>query len=298
MEDLQEQAEIAPARRRSGALRQELSARNLARAEAFLHETTWSHTPSVVYAEEEGSRHGNFFPASYRRILRNPAWRQRLEKAYTASRRIAHAESRQRCELDCAASSDALLMSIFCHPVTLKSVHLRALLGISANAAPEFGVRARVPLQDGHEDRTEIDMVLRSLATNIDEPLFVEAKLSEADFQTARPELLARYHVFPECFDSALLPRSRGSFRSYQLLRNILAADHHAARFAVVLDARRGDLLEDIYLVYRAVRSADLRSRLHVITWQEIALCVGRPMQRFLGEKYGIVPNSSAVSPG
>ena len=286
---LHDHEETAPARRRSGALRCELSARNLARAHAFTHEATWGSTPSVVYAEDEAGLHGNFFPASYRRILRHPAWRERLQKSYTASHRIAHAESRQRRELDCAASSDALLMSIFCHPTVLRSAPLRALLGVGEDAMPRFGVRARVALCDGHDDRTEIDMVL-SEELDTTNQLFVEAKLSEADFQSARPALLARYETFEECFETARLPRSRGQFRSYQLLRNVMAAHHYEARFAVMLDGRRSDLLEDIYMVYRAVRDATLRSRLHVVTWQEIALCVGRPMQRFLAEKYGIAP--------
>ena|ERR1700741_5062875 len=36
----------------------------------------------------------------------------------------------QRFELDCATSSDALLMNIFCHPRVLSRKPLRALLGI------------------------------------------------------------------------------------------------------------------------------------------------------------------------
>ena len=305
--ELDAERDIAPARRRSGALRGELSARNLARAQVFTHETTWSSQPSVVYAEDDSKRHGNFFPASYRRILQNPAWRGRLGKAYTASRRIAHAELRSRRELDCAASSDALLMSIFCHPTALRSPGLRAMLALSAapNAKllPHFGVRARVPLRGGFADRTELDMVLAPELDSEDclsdlegclfhpeDCLFVEAKLTESDFQSARPQLLERYAGFESCFETALLPRNRGHFRSYQLLRDVMAAQHHGARFLVMLDARRSDLLEDAYLVYRAVPSATLRSRLHVVTWQEIALFVGRPMQRFLEEKYGIVP--------
>ncbi len=288
-EPIDESTKTTTTTRMGGALRRELSARNLQRGSDFTHETTYGSTPSVVYAEDDAGTHGNFFPASYRRILRNAAWRARLNKAYTASSRIAHADSRSRRELDCAASSDALLMSIFCHPLALRSARLRALLGVRENTALQFGVRARIPLRDGHEDRTELDMVIGSVADD-GEKLFVEAKLSESDFQTGRPDLMARYTAFEECFQTALLPRSRGHFRSYQLLRSVLAAHHHSARFAVLLDGRRGDLLEDTYLVYRAVQDASLRSRLHVITWQEIALCVGLPMQRFLAEKYGILP--------
>ncbi len=273
------------ARRRAGLLRRELSARNLVRAQAFAHETTIGAVAAVVYAATaDGSGHGNFFPASYRRIAGNAAWAARLEKAYTASGRIARGRDRQRRELECANSSDALLMNVFCHPTVLRSGGMRALLGVDAAAVPEFGVRVRVPLRGGHDDRTEMDMVLRGGAGD----LLVEAKLSESDFQRASPVLMDRYAAFESAFDVAELPRVRGQLRSYQLLRCVLAAEYTGARFAVMLDARRTDLLEDIFVTYRAVRDAGVRSRLHVVTWQQIAACVPRTLQAFLAEKYGI----------
>lgn len=275
----------SPAMRRcSGGLRREVSARNLQRAAAFAHETTYGNTPSVVYRQVEDGTHGNFFPASYRRIVAHPAWAARLEKAYTASHRMAHGSTRTRRELDCANSSDALLMNIFCHPTALRSARLQTLLGTGTGCVPEFGVRARVALGNGHEDRTEFDLRLAAAETT----LLVEAKFSETDFQTARPELMARYPTFEETFATEMLPQVRGHWRSYQLLRCVLAAQHLDARFAVLLDARRTDLVEDAFLVYRAVRDGALRSRLHVVTWQEIAACVPRTLQQFLVEKYGI----------
>ena len=276
--------EVPAVRRRNGALRRELSARNLERAAAgFTHESTYAGTPSVLYCEADDT-HGNFFPAAYRRIVANAAWAARLHKAYTASSRVAYGASRQRYELDCANSSDALLMNVFCHPTVLRSARLRGLLGVEAGAVPEFGVRARVPLLDGHEDRTEFDMRLGGG----DECLLVEAKLSETDFQTARTSLMRRYPHFEETFAVEELPMLRGQFRSYQLLRSVLAARHLGARFAVLLDARRADLVEDVFAVYRAVRDTPLRNRLHVVTWQEIAACVSRTLRAFLAEKYGI----------
>ncbi len=274
------------ARRTSQALRRELSARNVQRAATFAHEVTYGSTPAVVYREQEDGTHGNFFPASYRRILAHPEWSHRLRKTYTASHRMAYGASRRRQELDCANSSDALLMNVFCHPATMRSKRLHALLGIGASAVPEFGVRARVPLRNGHNDRTEVDLRLTS-QTGV---LLVEAKLSEVDFQVARPELMARYGLFPQTFAVDLLPRTQGHFRSYQLLRSVLAARYLDARFAVLLDARRSDLLEDAFLVFNAVSDVSLRSRLHVMTWQEIAACVPRTLEAFLLQKYGIEP--------
>ena len=122
-----------------------------------------------------------------------------------------------------------------------------------------------------------------------DHLLLVEAKLSEGDFQTAPPALMERYPAFDQVFETDVLPRTRDHLRSYQLLRSILAAHSLQASFTVLLDARRTDLLDDVFLVYRTVRSAGLRSRLHVITWQEIAACVPRSLQQFLAEKHGIV---------
>ena len=239
----------------------------------------------MLYAEDEEA-HGNFYQPAYRRILRNPDWRDRLRKAYTASARVPHRHARSRRELDTACSSDALLMSVFCAPGTLRSKRLRAMLSIDADAAIEFGVRTRVPLIVGYEDRTEVDLVLGQGSGNT---LFIEAKLTESGFQAGRPSLLARYPDFEDLFHVDLLPRNgRGEYLGYQLIRSILAAYHHNARFALIADARRPDLREQAFRIFAAVQNSDLRSRLHLYTWQEIAACVSRPLQLFLREKYGI----------
>jgi hypothetical protein len=87
-------------------LRQEISARNLARGQQYTHEVSWGPSASVIFEEAEGC-HGNFLSASWARISNNPAWQKRLKKSYTASRYIPRAEERRRSELDCATSSDA-----------------------------------------------------------------------------------------------------------------------------------------------------------------------------------------------
>ncbi len=264
----------------AGGLRREISARNLWLAANLQHETTYGNTASVVYRETEAGEHGNFFPASYRRIRANPEWAWRLEKTYTASSRIMRGNERERAELDCANSSDALLMNIFCAPSTMRSQKLCALLGVERGTQPSFGVRVRTPLCGGHDDRTEIDMQCGDL--------FIEAKLSETDFQTARPDLMSRYETFADIFDIDHLPRTRGQFRAYQLLRGTLAAKHYGTRYAVFCDARRPDLREEWFAVLSAVHSAELRSRLLFVTWQEIAACLSRPLKNFLAVKYGI----------
>ena len=171
-------------------------------------------------------------------------------------------------------------MNIFCAPGATRSKRLRTLLSLEAGASPEFGVRVRTPLRRDFEDRTEVDMQIGDL--------LVEAKLGESGFQTSRPDLMDRYERFKTVFDVDRLPRARGQFRSYQLLRGVLAAVHQELRFAVFCDARRPDLREEWFAVLAAVQSADLRSRMLLITWQEIAACLSQPLRNFLAMKYGI----------
>lgn len=77
-------------------------------------------------------------------------------------------------------------------------------------------------------------------------------------------------------------------YEGYQLIRNVLAAWAAGSRFCVICDARRPDLLEAWFAVMRAVRLAEMRSRLQVLTWQELAEALPRALQEFLAVKYGI----------
>ncbi len=265
-------------------LRQELSARNLAWAEHLAHETTYSRSPCVVHAGQEDGSHGNFLAASWRRIQARPGWRRRLEKAYTAARQVPRSRDRQRGELEAATSSDALLMNVFCYPGMLRRPAILRLLGNQPRLLPAFGVRAHIPLCNRKFDRTELDLQLGDLV--------LEAKLTEAGFQTARPALVSRYRDLDGCFAVAELPRTAtDDFQSYQLLRGVLAAHALDCRFAVVLDRRRSDLIERWFEILRAVRSSDLRSRLQIVTWQELAMAAPLVVRRFLEVKYGITPH-------
>jgi hypothetical protein len=261
------------------ALRAEISARNQTRARAFAHELTWSELPSVLYAESDGL-HGNFLPASWTRILAHPAWRKRLAKSYAASRFVPRASDRRRFELDCATSSDALLMNIFCYPKVLHRPALWALLGIEPALEPVFGFRPSIPRLHGHIDRTEIDMRLGTL--------LVEAKLTESDFQSAPLGRLANYPHLSDVFDAERLPIVNGRVHSWQLIRGVLAAHAADASFFVFCDRRRPDLIDRWFAVIGAVASSALRTRLGLLTWQEIAATLPARLQQFLDEKYGI----------
>jgi hypothetical protein len=261
------------------ALRRELSGRNLALAQGIPHESTFGEVPSVLYTDCEGL-HGNFVSASYRRICASPQWRRRLQKVYTGSQRLARPKDRIRRELDCANSSDALLMNLFCYPGVTRRPKVCALLGIEPGLRPDFGVRAHLPCAGSRPDRTEIDMRL--------DHLLVEAKLTEGSFQTAPAALVLRYPGLEEVFELDELPVERGRYRHYQLIRGVLAAHHYEQSFLLLCDARRPDLAEAWYLVARAVRSCQLRARLAILTWQELAEALPTRLQVFLEKKYGI----------
>jgi hypothetical protein len=261
-------------------LRRELCERNLAFAQKnnLPHSCSYADAPSVAY-HPNGQSHGNFHPASYKAILANPEWSRRLFKVHTQRKSLPRTDHGWR-ELDCATSSDALLMNVFCCAATLKNRVVRTFLGVERNDSPAFGYRARVPLLDGRGDRTEVDMLMGN-------SLF-ESKLTEADFQCAPKSRVHAYRDFASAFEQDELPQSETEYRGYQLIRNVLAACALNSSFILLVDARRPDLIEQYYLVIRAIKDADLRCRCRLLLWQELSALLSRPLQRFLQEKYGI----------
>jgi hypothetical protein len=268
-------------------LRQELIARNSSYASLNLlpHVTSYGKPPVVVYHQSQcGRHHGNFISASYRAILRKPQWRRRLQKVHTQGRRSLPTKDGLWRELDSSLSSDALLMNIFCYPGVTRRTEVCGILGIEPGGVPEFGFMPRVPLFSEATERTEVDMKLGNV-------LF-EAKLTEGDFQIQCAELVEQYRDLRDVFESRQLPRAKRKYVSYQLIRNILAAHALGLDFCTLLDARRPDLLEDWFLIVRCIRSATLRARCNVLTWQELAPCLPGALKNFLSVKYGIVPAS------
>jgi hypothetical protein len=273
----------------SSMLRRELSVRSmeLARSQKLLHDLSPGANPVVIFGRDEQGRHGNFHPDSYAPICANAAWARRLTKVHTASRRSRARKDWQWMELDSANSSDALLMSIFCHPEVFDEGRLNTrianLLNVDSAAQPCFGVHPGVPLRNGHFDRTEIDLHLGNL--------FIEAKLTESSFQNARPRLIERYRDLETIFDITRLPwTADGIVQGYQLIRNVLAAFTSDTSFCVLSDARRNDLIETWYSVLSAVHYPSFAWRLKLLTWQELAIALPGDLQQFLERKYGIVP--------
>lgn len=326
-------------------LRQELAARNRAYARGRLHVESYGGAPVIVYAPED-DRHGNFFDPAYAAIRSRPHWMRRFNKVHAqAARSLPKAERRWR-ELDSSTSSDALLMNIFCAPGVLEATALRNTLGLDDNAEPIFGWKARVPLRNGKLDRTEVDLRLGSL--------LMEAKLTEADFQTCEAAAIEQYRDFHAVFDRAMLPQielppkrrkeraefpesysqefesfvidpeqdprklfpdfdsklaedhllqesirepAETGYAGYQLIRNVLGAYAEQCSFCVIHDERRPDLRQQWFQVMAAVNYAELRIRLKVITWQELAAFLPEELQTFLDRKYGIVAPGRIASP-
>lgn len=264
-------------------LRQELRERNLRFAEKhrLAHQLSYGEAPVVCYEPIDGA-HGNFLRATYAAILRNARWSKRLRKIHTSGRtNLPRNERGFWAELDSSNSSDALLMNVFCFPQLLENGRVAGLLGIDNDKEVEFGFLARVPLRSGKFDRTEVDMRIGDL--------LVEAKLTEADFQSREKQYVEAYRDFEEVFFRRELPQTQERYLSYQLIRNVLAAHALECSFCVVHDDRRPDLREAWYAVMRCVQLAELRTRCKVLTWQELAGCLPDRLRRFLSEKYGIV---------
>ncbi|HZU42748.1 MAG TPA: hypothetical protein VE994_08760 [Terriglobales bacterium] len=254
----------------------------------FPHCESYGDPPTICFVPyDDGSRHGNFLPESYRAIVAHPAWRRRLDKVHTQAKRSLPRSDRPWRELDSSNSSDALLMNVFCYPGTLEDIRVLHLLGIDGSVAPEFGLKARVPLIGEKFDRTEVDMKLGNL--------LVESKLTESDFQAKAQAVVKSYRHFADVFDRRALPRAGERYLSYQLIRNVLAAHAHDCSFCVIADARRPDLMEAWYAVMRCVKPGDLRRRCKMLTWQELALVLPPKLQEFLDEKYGIAVGSTTT---
>jgi hypothetical protein len=96
-------------------------------------------------------------------------------------------------------------------------------------------------------------------------------------------------------FQAGIVARAReaepveAGYAGYQLIRNVLAAYASGTRFCVVHDERRPDLREGWFEVMRAVRSAEMRTRCLVMTWQELAGLAPVGLKEFLELKYGIL---------
>ncbi len=315
-------------------LRQELTLRNRAYARGHAHVESYGGNPVIVFAPD-GDRHGNFFDPAYAAIIRNPDWLRRFDKVHAqAARSLPKPQldpHRRWRELDSSMSSDALLMNIFCTPGVAESAAVRNMLGVDDGAVPLFGWKARVPLASGRFDRTEVDMRFGSLLVeakltevgfqvriaaiveayrDFDE-VFDRDQLPRVEIPTSRwlrasefPEdesqefesILADPELFSPV-DTSFRPSGDEGYASYQLIRSVLAAHASNCSFCVIHDERRPDLRAEWFQIMSAVKSAEMRTRLKVLTWQELAAILPPALQQFLDLKYGIVAPGRAPIP-
>jgi hypothetical protein len=313
----------------AGQLRQELVLRNRRYARGRAHVESYGNPPVIVYAPKD-ERHGNFFDPAYAAIMAQPEWSRRFDKIHAqAARTLPKAERRWR-ELDSSMSSDALLMNIFCNPGIMGFSALLSALGVECGAGPVFGWKARVPLKNGRFDRTEVDMRLGPLLVEAKltegdfqtriapiveayrdfDLVFDRDLLPRVEIIEARPK---RTSEFPENYsqefesfvadpdsfsvlDAVIRAPGELGYASYQLIRNVLAAHAAQCSFCVMHDERRSDLREEWFRVMAAVRSAEMRVRLKVLTWQELAAYLPDELQEFLDWKYGIVAPGKIAS--
>jgi hypothetical protein len=315
--------------RRKLALRNRTWARGRLHVESYGAEPIVVYAPehrSDGGASDAIARHGNFFDPAYAAILSRPEWMRRFSKVHAQAARSlprpAGEPPRRWRELDSSMSSDALLMNVFCTPGVLEATSVRSVLGVEPQAAPEFGWKARVPLKSGLLDRTEVDLRLGSLLieaklTESDfqtrKAEFVEAYRDFDDVfdRDSLPRTKVRVGrrmeavEFPENYSQEYEPIVEGAlpippestpavavapgYSSYQLIRNVLAAHAHGCNFCVLHDERRPDLREAWFQVMAAVKSAEMRVRLKVLTWQELVAFLPAGLQEFLDVKYGIV---------
>ena len=213
----------------------------------------------------------NFCPDSYRAIRANSDWCIRTRKPHN---RVTGA-----LEMQSSNSSDALLMSIFCHPQLITWKGVADLLGFEPSD-PVFGLKARVAKQETNGDATEIDLAIGDC--------LIEAKLTEKDFtEKSVPEVL-RYTHLQEHFHVDLLAQQNGHFQNYQVIRNLLAAIQRRRNHVLMCDERRPDLVVHYMDTVSCLRDPAHRVNCRVVFWQDLARSSGKNLSEFLASKYGI----------
>jgi hypothetical protein len=285
--------------------------------------------PVVVYAPEDDKHGNFFDPAYAAILRRAEWMRRFDKiHAQGRSLPRAESGRRWR-ELDSSMSSDALLMNVFCAPGVAEAAEVRRALGVDGDAEPMFGWKARVPLAGGRSDRTEVDMrwgglLVEAKLTEGDfqtcravvaqgyrdfDAVFEREMLPRVELRAARLRTAVEFaEEFTQEWEEAagdedlaleyqagIVARARqaepveAGYAGYQLIRNVLAAYAEGCSFCVIHDERRPDLREAWFEVMAAVKNAEMRVRLKVLTWQELAAVLPKELQEFLDLKYGIV---------
>jgi hypothetical protein len=185
-------------------------------------------------------------------------------------------------EMQSSNSSDALAMSIFCHPELINWKGVANLFGNSPITKIEFGQDPKILKKGNPEPRpTEVDVLINN-------KIICEAKLTESDFTEKEKPSVEEYDDFAIVFETDKLSQNEKVYHNYQLIRNILAAHKHQNSFVLLCDARRPDLVRAFIETVVCIKEISLRTRCKIVFWQDIAAASGKDLQDFLRDKYGI----------
>jgi len=213
----------------------------------------------------------NFHPESFANIINCADWSIRTQKAHQNVPGIL--------EMQSSNSSDALLMNIFCHPSIRDWLGVRKILGNDMESIT-YGFPARVRINKGQPDSTEIDMTLPGV--------FCEAKLTETDFTKKRSDVVENYDGLQKAFHVEALPRIGCEYDNYQIVRNLLASIEHNRSHILFCDERRPDLGRRYMGTVSCLRDIHRRNKCRVIFWQEIVAACGKSLREWIEEKYGM----------
>jgi hypothetical protein len=134
-------------------------------------------------------------------------------------------------------------------------------------------------------------------ATEFPENYSQEFEEASESVRTESQELPASTRLTAPMAETGSAMEVECAYAGYQLIRNVLAAHAQGCSFCVIHDERRPDLREAWFEVMAAVKSAGMRVRLKVLTWQELSALLPEGLQEFLDQKYGIVAPGMVASP-
>ena len=183
-------------------------------------------------------------------------------------------------------SSDALLMSIFCHPLIGKWTGVKKVVGSDLKKIA-FGFPGAIRLCNGGSDTTEIDL---SLANSL-----CEAKLTESDFTKKRPSVVENYTGLKEAFHIEALPRKGVDYDNYQIIRNLLASVQFNRKHILFCDERRPDLAKRYMETVSCLRDIKRRVDCRIVFWQELVAACGATLRDWIEEKYGMCQQNAAL---
>lgn len=224
----------------------------------------------------------NFHPKSWDVIKNNIEYLNRTKKNHSHFKGVLPVIY----EMQSSNSSDALAMNIFCYPNFESWKGAGNILKLDKIPKIDFGFKAKV-IKGGYDypepDFTEVDIYFK-------DEIIGECKLTEEGFTSKEKSEVEYYAAFKEVFHTHKLHQSISEYSNYQLIRNILAAKQHKCRFILFCDIRRPDLAKSFFQTVCCIKDEylELRTKCEIIYWQDLAQVIGKDLQDFLKEKYGI----------